>query len=764
MASRWPYLLILALTPLAFLAVPLSQDEALGDFAGVRASAPWNVVSPRPFDVLQADAALQFYPWRDLLFESWRAGVPPFWNPYQLAGTPLLANSQSGALYPPHLLMAFAPGSTALRMNLLVWLHLALAGLGTYALARRLGANRAGAFFGGLCFGLSPFMTSWAALPSVVSTVAWIPWALWGAVGCWPCAAKGDLAPAPHLSARNVGRSAAALAFAVAMMLLAGHMQFAAFGLAALAVVACVMATLRRRPAGLAVVAGAVALGGALAAPQLVPVMDYARFSHRIAVPSEAGYRAYAAAAIRPFELPGLLIPQTYGDPSVFAAPGLAPLSGYWPALVKRGANFAESAIGLGPALLFAVLLLRRRAVAHPGVWAVGAAGLLALLLATGTPLARMIYFWVPGWASTGSPGRAGVLFLLAACVAGALALGAAQREDAPGKAVRRWLLPGGGVIAAWVWAAVWPAGESWIQGVEPAIVARIQHDAAMAALPLALIPLACAAICLATKRQQWLPHALAAGAVLGLLAFAWPPRHGAPLAAVAPPPDGGRIAVQNEAWELLVTVASALPPNAATASRIHDIGGYDSLLHRDTVRLLAEANGRDPAPPANGNMMFIKPGAPQAALARLGVSELWVRQDLATPDQRLAAEPGPGGLLRVPIAGPGRAFTARGPARIVSESLASLTVEADGPGLLTVRDRNMPGWTARIGDRRLEMAEGPWREVELPPGRHLVEFRYEPPGWRLGWTLFLCGLLVIAMAIVVQNLARRRLAPPSAK
>jgi hypothetical protein len=151
--------------------------KALGPFDQIRAMAPWNGPAPeQPWDVLQADGVLQFYPWRDLVLQAWGSGTMPFWNPYELAGYPLLANSQSAALYPPHILFGILHVPTPVAITLLAWFHLAWAGLGAYFLARKIGASQTGGLVAGLSFSLSPFMVAWTGLPSVPSTVSWIPW------------------------------------------------------------------------------------------------------------------------------------------------------------------------------------------------------------------------------------------------------------------------------------------------------------------------------------------------------------------------------------------------------------------------------------------------------------------------------------------------------------------------------------------------------------------------------------------------------------
>ena len=200
----------------------------------------------------------------------------------------------------------------------------------------------------------------------------------------------------------------------------------------------------------------------------------------------------------------------------------------------------------------------------------------------------------------------------------------------------------------------------------------------------------------------------------------------------VVGPAESERIAAINDSWDLLAAAPATLPPNTATLSRIHDLSGYDSLLHRDTVKLLHEIMGQDPAPPANGNMMFIKPSANPLLLAEAGVSEVWTRK----PMEKLGVLPvEEDGLFKYRLPGPGRAFVERPdgtkvPAKISDEGLGSFKVECEGPGKLVVRDRAMPGWQVSTGGRTYEIPTGTWMEVPgVPDGPMSAQFSYRPSG-----------------------------------
>jgi hypothetical protein len=217
----------------------------------------------------------------------------------------------------------------------------------------------------------------------------------------------------------------------------------------------------------------------------------------------------------------------------------------------------------------------------------------------------------------------------------------------------------------------------------------------------------------------------------------------GAPLDRVANA-GTGRVAVVNDPWGLTAAAPALLPPNTAMQSRIREIGGYDSLLHRDTVAMLNEVNGRDSAPPANGNMMFVKPGFNVAKLAEAGVQEVWSKEPL--PIESSKPPKTEDGFVKTWIGGPGLASLPGGTATVVRDELGQIDVQVQGSGLLTIRERAMPGWEARLGGKKVEVPEGRWIELDVPGGTSLVELRYTPPGLRNGLLLSVVGGLVFVV------------------
>ncbi len=799
---RWWPVLFLAAMPLLPLWRCAFLGEAIGPFEQIRQMAPWNGPKPeRPWDVLQADGVLQTYVWRELVFDAWSRGQLPLWNPYQLAGTPLLANSQSAGFYPPHIAMGLLRVPTAPAITFLAWLHLFWAGLGVFALARRLGASEVGAAVGGASFALSPFLVSWTALASVLTTVAWIPWVMVGAV---EVSHRNPLLAALRRVAQNPPRlpstldearsfaetsfrldrdsrrtysfATTKLALAIAMMLLGGHLQFAAYGLLALLLLVLWLGfTTRRSPLGdqaafviehtvgqgtkkldrpyprwmrLLTSPGlgssfrcvlALVLGAMLAAPQLLPVLEHSKNAHRRGEATAEGYKAYVSLALKPYELGIIGSAQALGDPREPMKLGEAEVSRFWPALVKQGANFAESALTLGPlvlGLLFLVPWKRRE------LWPFAALGLLALLFALGTDLNRLLYFWVPGWSATGSPARIGELFVLCGCVLAAFGVDRVRELEIKSLAAR---LAAGGAVAAF-FALLGPALAPPLSGIDSES-RSILFSPAIASAILGIVAgplLAFGTLIKPAGRIAVLGVPFVLSGIEGSTHLVM---SGLPLAPVQAPPNHARVAVVNDPWSLHVAAPALMPPNTAALARISELGGYDSLMDRGAKELVDGVVGGDSAPPANGNIAFVKPGFDPVKLADAGVSEVWSRvplPQLGEPDEERE------GYAVWRPQGWGRAFADSGSATILVDGYDHQVVRVAGAGRLVVKDRLMDGWTAWEGGFERPMGPGTWREVEPAlSGEHDVEFRYSPPGLRAGTAAaIVAGALLIGAVL----------------
>jgi hypothetical protein len=107
-------------------------------------------------------------------------GSWPTWSPFQAFGQPFLANPLNQVLYPTTWLHAILPFSIQVTVSTVI--HLSLACVGAYALARQLGLWRGAAFVAGCLYGASGPVVASATMPNMLIAAAWLPWTWWGAL------------------------------------------------------------------------------------------------------------------------------------------------------------------------------------------------------------------------------------------------------------------------------------------------------------------------------------------------------------------------------------------------------------------------------------------------------------------------------------------------------------------------------------------------------------------------------------------------------
>ena len=139
----------------------------------------WDLL--RSQTTLGMDAATQYYPWYYFLGKSLSSGQIPAWNPYQFSGTPFAGDPLSGWSYlPAMVLFSLLPLVAAVKS--FMFLHLLLAGLSTYALARALGIGIPGAFLSAIAYEYSGlFYVQNACCFQYTGVMAWLPLAILGA-------------------------------------------------------------------------------------------------------------------------------------------------------------------------------------------------------------------------------------------------------------------------------------------------------------------------------------------------------------------------------------------------------------------------------------------------------------------------------------------------------------------------------------------------------------------------------------------------------
>lgn len=104
--------------------------------------------------------------------------------------------------------------------------------------------------------------------------------------------------------------------------------------------------------------------------------------------------------------------------------------------------------------------------------------------------------------------------------------------------------------------------------------------------------------------------------------------------------------------------------------------------------------------------------------------------------------------------AAPGRQATAGTLERYDSRNVVA-TVDAPARALAVLDDTDFPGWRATVDDRAAPIvrANGLFRGVEVPPGRHRIAFRYEPASFTIGLVMTVIGLAISTVLVLARFL-----------
>jgi hypothetical protein len=723
--KRWQTLILLLVVAFIPYASALFTGQNLGPTEHIQTMVTPD--APKPdygWDILQADGVLQFLPWRDLVFDAWRHGEAPMMNPYQLAGQPLTANSQSGGFYPLHILFAFAPGSTGFKIILLGILHLFIAGTGLFYLLRNLKVSEAGSLIGATAFALSQFMVAWAPLASVPTTVAWIPWILAGIL----------------CENRKVGFLQVSLA--TAMMLLAGHLQFAFYGLFA-ALLISLLAIVKSRKGAALVPLLAIGVGAIVAFPQISLVLKNSQTSHRRNIPDEKGYEGYQKGILAPYEALSFISPKLLGDPSVKTVDlndSNVP-TGYWSMLVKQGANPAECALWISPIALtlalFGLFVNKKKGCDQPTIVPALIIVLLGVLLAFGSPLNRLLFFHFPGWSATGSAGRAHMLIVLGLCVLGGIGFDRFQtKNDGTKKWMSIALVPlvllglGLNIINMLSGMLGHPGDDTLTKIISITTKPHLAGFAVSALVGSAFLLL------LASKKLP--SFAMIPASLVALSLVGQHPLAGKPLE--VPRPNIGeqdRALFVSRNWNMAKTPTAVMPPNLASLIRVHDLFGYDSILDKGFVEKLTGALGARPAPDENGNMMQarLKDGELYSAdvtaqLSKLGVSVI----DRKNPDSI---------ITNSRIIAINNTATKDGHAEITYDGYDHQDVKiAEGTTSVLLRDRYFDGMSTSTSNATLKNEEG-WRLIETNGKETTVRIDYPGRSNYIGVIIGIVFLLI---------------------
>lgn len=693
----------------------------------------WRAIYPLPLYL--ASSLLSMFPvlrdprqvllWRggafsDLLISHWPNtafvrrslatwGQLPLWNPLILSGAPLAADPLAGLWYLPNWLAVLIPGAPG--FHLLIWLHLAWAGIGAWRLARRLGAGHAAAIIAGLVFSTSPKLVGHVGLGhiSLVYAVSWTPWVL---LAAGRAARAVDAARPSRLAAAALAGALTGLVFLAdprwtpGLLLLGGaYYLWRAGGLS------------RWRPmAAQLAVGGPVAL--AVAAALALPLAEFVRLSTRAGLDLAA-----STASSLPLErLPSLLAPEL----------------GVWPEW-----QLYSGAIAL---MLACVAIAGKAGGAR--FWAVSALAALVVALGDGTPLYSVLRTLVPGVSQLRVPPRA--LLIADFGIAMLAAFGFEIIRSLP---PRRLQLTAGAALAVYLIGAT----ASWLGSSH-----ALPQERVIQVVPWVIsgVLVGMVGLLIATGlRIRLSPNGLVL-LLVTLLTMDTLVVNLTTLKAEPVPVDpvvewlASRVGPDQRIFSPSYSVRQ---PAAATRE-LHTADGVNPLQLASYCSFMDQAagiqdRGYSVTLPPFPSGSIEQPWGFKPDLERLGwlsVSHIVSAYPVESGRLELLDQIDGKYIYRNPQVRSG-AWVARGeiwsPVATMDWTPNSIRLTATGPGTLVLSEVSYPGWIARVDGDAVAIREfaGLFRSVELAEGEHTIEFTFRPATVYAGVALSLLGLLVTA-------------------
>ncbi len=154
--------------------LPIPSDTIVGLYHPFRDLLAKDYPRGVPFkNSLITDPVRQQYPWRFLVINGEKKMELPLWNPYSMAGYPLLANSQSSPWYPLNLLFFVLSFQDA--WSILIMLQPILAGIFLYYYLDHMKLHRMASFLGAIVFSFCGFSVAWMEWNTVIQAILWLP-------------------------------------------------------------------------------------------------------------------------------------------------------------------------------------------------------------------------------------------------------------------------------------------------------------------------------------------------------------------------------------------------------------------------------------------------------------------------------------------------------------------------------------------------------------------------------------------------------------
>jgi hypothetical protein len=708
------------------------------------------------------------YVFHEFISERFSQGRVPGWVPEVYGGLPLFANP--GSTYYPFRFLADALFPVDRIWPTLFVIQFGLGGLGSYLLARELGARRWVAFVAGLAFEFTGLVMSWvlAGHEGRIIVATFAPLAFYFV----------------HAGVRT-GRLApfAGLAASIAFPLLSFQIQTAYYLLLALLpwAVFCLwhLGAFRRSAMGARTVlygVGAVAFAFVAAAVVFLPFLEYVDLSPR-GGPGR-GYEYSTSWAMPPREITALAVPEEVGYMDTYTGTNAMKLHTEY----------------VGATVLLLLALGFRYARRNRYFWFFLGLGIFTLTIAwgAGTPLYRLYYEFLPGTRKFRAPSVSLFLLSMSLVAMAAIALEALAKlmdaresrrpprgEPAPAPELNAATYILGGCVAVGVLLGMMAAqpNANGVPGPGPMAFRFAFFAAAVAGVlwgwlrgGLGRVP-AMALLSLVTVVDLWIvdrpffrtvepvSQMFAQDDVAGFLASQ--PRRDRVFVLPVPPEAVYRGQVNNYLMRFGVDQAAGehgnqlqrwnqlLGAGEQTYVDYHNFFGRPAILAASNIRWIVSGVPLEGLREAHRGsaLVYENPEAlPRAYLVPRAVTAAGetALPQMERPDwnpAQVAYVDRPVQLPEGPLAGAAQ-VTAYEPDRV------EVRTQANRPALLVLADNYYAAWSVAVDGRPAQLlrANHTLRGVVVPAGAHQVTFTFEPKDLYTGWYLYLACMAVLAL------------------
>lgn len=264
---------------------------------------------PFPPNSPYSDAAISHWPNALFFQRSLQSGYWPLWRAQLMSGQPFAANPLNKVWYPPQWLLLLLP--VTLHLNVMIWGHMVLAGVGMRAFGRRIGLTAESASVIGLAYVLTPRLVAaiGAGHLDIVYAMAWFPSLLWAVHN----AITGNARPV---------RRAALLGLAASMCFLADiRLSIFIFAMGAVFGLWIVYQQPQRpqRKSGLLIVLGGLLFFAGMTAVQWLPLAELTPYLSRSGLTMSGA----AVFSLQPAQLIGIILPRQPGSHETITYTGL---------------------------------------------------------------------------------------------------------------------------------------------------------------------------------------------------------------------------------------------------------------------------------------------------------------------------------------------------------------------------------------------------------------------------------------------------------